>query len=66
MSRFEPNSEIGLMPMPLISRMSQPKASLKKRAQLLGLGAARLDLEPGVDVLGVLTEDHHVDAARGA
>ena len=29
--------------------------------QLLGLGGALLDLEAGVDVLGVLAEDHHVD-----
>ena len=34
---------------------------LQKRPELLGLGGAGLDFQPGVDVLGVLAEDHHVD-----
>jgi hypothetical protein len=29
--------------------------------EALGLGGALLDLEAGVDVFGVLPEDHHVD-----
>ena len=34
---------------------------LDEGAQLLGVGAAGLEFETGVDVFGVLTKDHHVD-----
>ena len=36
---------------------------LEEGEHLLGLGALRLPLDAGVDVLGVLPEDHHVDVA---
>ncbi len=59
--RFEPVSEIGLMPMPESARMSQPNCSFSSAISCLRLGRALLDLEAGVDVFGVLPEDHHVD-----
>ena len=61
MRRLDPNSEIGLMPMP------EPCADLpshlvaQEPGQLGRLGRVGLSLQPGVDVLGVLTEDDHVD-----
>ena len=41
--------------------MFQPKSSCSSSASFFASGGAGLDLEAGVDVLGVLAEDHHVD-----
>ena len=61
MRRFEPVSEIGLMPMPESVADVPAELVLEQLDELLRLGRALLDLEAGVDVLGVLPEDHHVD-----
>ena len=61
MRRLEPISEIGLIPMPEPSRMGQPISLAQEGGQLVGLGRALLHLVAGVDVLGVLPEDDHVD-----
>jgi hypothetical protein len=59
-SRFDP-SEIGLMPMPEPSR-GCPSPSRRSGSRLWPPRAYRpRHLEAGVDVLGVLPEDHHVD-----
>ena len=59
--RFEPVSEIGLMPTPESARMFQPNSSFSIAISALRFRRALFDLEAGVDVLGVLPEDHHVD-----
>ena len=62
-SRFEPSSEIGLMPMPLRGREADGLDAhllLEELDHPAGLGGAGLVLDAGVDVLGVLAEDHHV------
>ena len=48
------------------SGTSLGKLSLRKRDELLGVVGAGLELDPRVDVLGVLAEDHHVDRSRAA
>src|SRR5439155_12146435 len=41
--------------------LPDPHFALQERDQLPRLGALRRPLDPGVDVLGVLAKDHHVD-----
>ena len=56
--------ETGLMPMPEVSGkriLVTPISFMQELDQLLGLVAAGLVLDAGVDVLRVLAEDHHVD-----
>ena len=58
--RFDPNSEMGLMPIPDPSRIVPPHLLAQEGGQLVGLGRVSLSFEAGVDVLGVLAEDDHV------
>ena len=58
--RSEPNTEIGLIEMPDSSRVGESSSSARKVAQLLHLGRALLELDAGVEVLGVLADDHEV------
>ena len=53
--------EIGLMPMPLSGADLLAEARSRNSMTLLRLVRARRPLDAGVDVLGVLAEDHHVD-----
>ena len=41
------------------------KIFLQQIEKLAAVGRARLEFDAGVDVLGILAEDHHVDFARG-
>ena len=64
MSRSVPSRETGLMPMPEVSgkrMLLDPHLVLQERDDLLRLGRLGGPLDAGVDVLGVLAEDHHVD-----
>jgi hypothetical protein len=68
MRRSVPSRETGLMPMPRglgEADLLHLHLVLEERDDLLGLGALGLPLDAGVDVLGVLAEDHHVDVLRG-
>ena len=58
--RSEPNTEIGLIEMPECSRSWMPSSSSMKRAQCLGVLGVHLELDAGVEVLGVLADDHEV------
>ena len=49
------------MPMPAVGADVPAEGVVQELDELLRLGRALLDLEAGVDVLGVLAEDHHVD-----
>ena len=60
-SRFDPVSDTGLIPSPLSGRRSHPYVLVEELEQLAGALGTRLELLAGVDVLGVLPEDHHVD-----
>ena len=63
-SRSVPSRDTGLMPMPLVSGKRiflTPISFCRNSMTFLRLGALRRPLDAGVDVLGVLAEDHHVD-----
>ena len=66
-SRLEPSSDTGLMPMALVAgkRMDwAPICPWRNSITRLHFGSAGLVLDAGVDVLRVLAEDHHVHVLR--
>ncbi len=67
--RSVPSCETGLMPMPDVSGKRILRVLLRERLleeleELLVVRRAGFELDAGVDVFGVLAEDHHVDLVR--
>ena len=68
-SRSVPSRETGLMPMPEVSGkriFRTPISSCRKSITFCAPSRLGLPLDAGVDVLGVLAEDHHVGLRRVA
>ena len=59
-----PVIEIGLIEMPASCQRSLPPLRLDPADQLLGVGRPLLELDPGVEVLGVLADDDQVDVVE--